>query len=221
MIYFNIHTHHRTKAEHELAVFNVSSGFGVKEQGPVSCGLHPWYLEEDRAHAQFELMRAAAKHQSTVAIGECGLDKACNVDWHLQMEWFEKQVHLANELELPIVLHCVRAYEEVLGVLSSQRNKVPVVFHGFHKHEKLAERLLQSGAYLSFGKHLVQPKVREVFASIPLTQVFLETDGHETPISDVYNCAAEIRQIEVEEMVSIIWQNATTVFGNKLDPWKI
>lgn len=79
-----------------------------------------------------------ASRNTLVAIGECGLDKVCKTDFVLQQEVFAAHIILANKLKKPLVLHCVKAYDEIIKMLSLHKNLVHVIFHGFNKNPLLA-----------------------------------------------------------------------------------
>ena len=83
-------------------------------------------------------LKIFSKTDSVLAIGECGLDKACDTNFKLQQQVFTTQVNWANEIKKPLIIHCVRAYGEVLSLLQKNNNKVPVIFHGFNKNGAVA-----------------------------------------------------------------------------------
>lgn len=177
MRYVNIHTHRPQTEEITL-----------RQEG-----IHPW---------QAECFDGAAPTLSAdcEAVGEIGLDFACEVDRGLQARCFEAQLQVAEEQELPVVLHCVKAFEEVVKYLFRYRLRV-VIFHGFIGSWQQAEKALSKGWYLSFGERsLRSPRTVEVLCKIPLDRLFLESDDSPTPIAEIYQEAARLRGVAVEEL---------------------
>jgi TatD DNase family protein len=213
----NIHTHTVTSLNAEATILNRLSNFdSIPETGFYSVGLHPWYLDERSAEVEFEKMNTAALLKNVLAVGECGLDKACNTDWQLQKKWFEAQISLAIRLGKPMIVHCVKAFGEVRIELHKNRMEKPTIFHGFNRGETLAKELIAEKHHLSFGKHLFNEQTANVFATLPLEQLFLETDASEIPIESIYQQAAQIRNISVESLAIQMQTNFSTVFGLSL-----
>lgn len=177
-------------------------------------GLHPWFLKEETVEEDCKRLMKAAVQDQVVAIGECGLDKVCNTSWALQEQAFAFQIELAHRLNKPLIIHGVRAFVEIGRMLG--KPKVPVVFHGYTKSLALAHQLVHQGYYLSFGKALFSAQKAEVFRQVGSDRLFLETDSAELPIEAVYEQAAKIRSITIEEMISIVQQNIQAVFGINL-----
>lgn len=214
---FDMHTHAVGRSADAVRIFNIRSGFtDPVGMAPVSMGLHPWYLTEGELEKDLGDLPAAASQPSVLAIGECGLDRVCDTPIPLQEAVFRRQLVLAERLRKPVIVHCVRAYEEVLRILREERVTVPVIFHGFRKDAALAESILASGHRLSFGRHLSQPQVAESFRSIPTERVFLETDDAEASIADVYALAANASGVDIPTLAAVLWANALSVFGQHL-----
>ena len=216
MRFVNLHTHLSDTDEHVVSLHNKHEHFDIIEKPYASCGLHPWYLSSEEVSSQFESLASSVKLENVLAIGECGLDKVCNTPWDLQVYWFQKQIELANEVQKPLIIHCVRAFQEVMDALEKMGNTQPVIFHGFQKKMELANQLLSFGAYLSFGHQLKNNQVQLVFAEVPSSRIFLETDNADCSIQDVYTFAAHAKGISVDELQQIIAQNANRVFGSKI-----
>jgi TatD DNase family protein len=202
----NIHTHQRLASA--VCILSLYEQFErSKEPGYYSIGLHPCYLSK----ASLDDVKQWVVYEQVLAIGECGLDKVCSTDFDLQQQLFYKQVLLANELRKPLIIHCVRAFDEVLHIV--KHATVPVVFHGFNKSKELATQLTGKGYYLSFGKALEQERMKEVLRSVPLQQVFLETDAAELSIEHIYELASTALAIELNSLSLQLQKNAVTVFG--------
>ncbi len=155
-------------------------------------------------------------NKNVLAIGECGLDKICNINFVLQQKAFAAQIGLANTINKPLIIHCVKAYEEVEQLLQQNNNKVPVIFHGFNKNKILAQQLISKGFYLSFGKALLLPAMQELIKTLPMGKIFFETDDAAINIEEVYVLAAQALQIDINSLSLQIKKNAAIVFGDAL-----
>lgn len=218
MTFIDIHTHRPFSEPGTIAIRNMRSDFSrIPAQGCYSVGLHPWYLEVDQAeHLPIELLRAAGL-RNVVAIGECGLDTRCDTPADLQRAVFIRQIELAQAVQKPLIIHCVRAFEEILTILRKRKVSVPVMFHGFRRSEALARKIIDDGHLLSFGVHLLMASVAEVFRNLPPNRVFLETDDSEVPISHIYAAAANIWGTDIEGVAAGIEHQFKLIFGPVTD----
>ena len=218
MTFIDIHTHRAVSEPGTMAIRNMRSDFSrIPAQGCYSVGLHPWYLEVDQAeHLPVELLRAAGL-RNVVAIGECGLDTRCDTPADLQRAVFIRQIELAQAVQKPLIIHCVRAFEEILTILRKRKVSVPVMFHGFRRSEQLARKIIDDGHLLSFGVHLLTEPVAEVFRNLPPNRVFLETDDAEVPISHIYAAAANIWGTDIEGVAAGIEHQFQHIFGPVTD----
>ena len=212
--YYNIHTHHAASEMDCLSVRNISADFHLSlADAPYSMGLHPWYL--DHADDMYGLLQQQAIQSQVLAIGECGLDKVTGAAWDTQVHWFRQQIQLANHLNKPLIIHCVRAFNEVLQVLKEEQVAVSVIFHGFHKKKQLAAQILSQGYILSFGAALLKGNAAliDVLQWVPTDQFFLETDDADISIKELYHIAAQIRKTEEEAIILQLQRNFKNIFG--------
>lgn len=213
ILFINIHSHFPA-GPHEWAVQNLYQYFEqVRLPGNYSIGLHPWYLNEKTVLSDMEELKKWSVQPNVLAIGECGLDRVCSTDFLLQKDIFLKQVQWANKLQKPLIIHCVKAHEDVLQLLSKHQNKVPVILHGYNKNKELALKIISNGYYVSFGKDLQHERIREMIAVLPTEKIFLETDDTETGIEKIYALAAEALQITEDSLSLQLQKNAAAVFG--------
>lgn len=212
VLYINIHSHNNPSAN-EWTIQNLHFHWEKAAlKGFYSIGIHPWYIEKNGLEQLAELKKQS-HHPHVIAIGECGLDKACTTDFSLQQTVFEEQIILANLLQKPLIIHCVRAWEEALSLLKKQKNKEKVIFHGFVKNETIAQKIISRGYYLSFGEGLEQERIRKVLRHIPPNRFFLETDDAALTIENVYDLAAAALSIDRNSLSLQLQQNAVAVFG--------
>lgn len=183
----NIHTHRPTNA---LTIRTV--------------GLHPWHADQK--------LPSEADYKTADAIGEIGLDKACKMDFKQQQAAFIEQLDLAERLHKPILIHCVRAFEEVMQSLR-HRTLRAVIFHGFIGSPEQAARAIERGYYLSFGTRSSRsPKTIEALRLTPPERLFVETDDDPTPIEEVYAVIASLREVSVEELQRTTHENYLRLF---------
>jgi TatD DNase family protein len=212
-LYINIHSHHKA-GSNQWVLQNLLNEFDQQPAaGLYSAGLHPWHLTLDTWQQQLADLKKASKSPNIIAIGECGLDKACSTNYALQQEVFVAQLLWANEINKPVIIHCVRAYDDILRLLQVNNNTVPIIFHGFNKQIVLAKKILEAGHYLSFGRALFQPAMAAVFLSVPPDQYFLETDDAAISIEEIYQAAITIKNISAEGLDLQLRKNVKKVFN--------
>lgn len=149
-----------------------------------SAGIHPWWTDGDvdRMHSG---LSALLRHSQVVAVGECGLDKLRGASLSRQCEVFARQVELASEHSLPMTIHCVKAFGELLHLHKTLRPTTRWTVHGFRGGPKLAEQLLDAGMDLSFGLHHNADSLRLT----PEHRRHFETDDSGVSLADVLRAA--------------------------------
>ena len=172
-------------------------------------GIHPWHaLGADVASLEAEI-------EAAEAVGEIGLDFACDTPREAQMEIFRAQLALAECHSKVVVLHCVRAFEEVMRELSNHHLQA-VVFHGFIGSPEQAARALGRGYYLSFGERtFVSPRSIAALRATPLSQLFVESDESATPLLEIYSHIASLLGISTDELAAATRRNFEAVRGVK------
>lgn len=215
-MYFNLHTHHPTLSPGVLEVESIYFTQKKTFSGQLkSVGLHPWHLNGIDMQEASQWLNAEIAQKETIAIGETGLDKACNAPWDLQVKAFQLCVEISEQAQKPLILHCVRAYTETLAFRKAWNAQQPWIYHGFNKNMPTALMLLRAGCYLSFGKDLFNEKnhAAESLLGTPEGRFFLETDDSGLDIRQVYVRAATVRSIPEEILCAQMLQTAQTVFG--------
>ncbi len=212
-MYYDIHTHNRTSEPGVVQIYNMHQPLAATaDNGLLSAGLHPWYITD--VAAEMAMLEQVAASDNVIAIGECGLDKVCATDMAIQTDAFGRQIALAECLRKPLIIHCVRAYEEVRAILTKQRVSVPVVFHGYNKKRELAAQLTAQGWYLSFGSALLNnSSAGDALAAIPADRFLLETDNSNISVREIYSKAAGIRKKGEDELILQLTSNFKNVFG--------
>ena len=212
--FINLHTHKFSNLSDVIEVVNQYPWEFDASIPNYSIGIHPWYIDENRLESDLEIIKEKLQLSECLALGECGLDKRIEIPLELQFSVFKKQLEIVKQTKKPIVLHCVAAYDEVIAIKREMKIENPMIIHGFSKNEQVAKSLLNNGFYLSFGKYLLRnPDLEKVFTFAPENQILLETDTIEESIYQVYEKAAAIKGISVEEMKTIVFTNFSTIFS--------
>lgn len=220
-MYLDFHTHSRLSYPNVTKIFNLivedtTSEEKIKDsQTPLSLGIHPWYFNEGNVEYQLGLLKKYAKNEQVKIIGEAGLDKLRGADFELQKYAFSQQIDIAETLKKPMVIHCVRAFNEILEIKKQENPKQVWVIHGFNRKADLAQSLLNEGLYLSFGiEFLNKEHIQEAFISTPLENIFLETDDEDAiPISVLYEKAAVLKGISTNYLAEKINNNYQEIVG--------
>ena len=191
-------------------------------------GVHP-DSTADMTEEDIETLRSLAQEKKVVAIGEIGLDYHYEgYDAQKQQEIFENQIKLANELSLPVVIHCRDATEDMMKILH-RTTPDKFVVHCYSGSPETAKELLKLGAYISFTGVLTFKNAKKAVHSceiIPSDRIMLETDspymapvpfrGSRCDSSMTHKTAeklAEIKGIPTEEAIKICNENAVRFFG--------
>lgn len=191
MRFIDFHTHHASMA-----------GETVIRQHEQSWGIHP----KDAATAQWQ-----PRPEGYMAIGECGLDHLCGVPARVQEELFRRHVSLSEEAGLPLIVHCVRAHEEILGLHRRLRPRQPWMVHGFRGKPSVMSRLLDEGMYISFGLLFNEESVR----ACPAERLLTETDDRPVAVDKVYAAIAAARGTTVAELAACMERNFACLYGNR------
>ena len=154
-------------------------------------------------------MEDALEFDHVIFIGECGLDKRVDKDFEEQMRVFKAQVFMAEEVQKPLIIHCVKAYNEIIEVYKDTHPSVPWIFHGYSANVEITKQLVRKNMFFSFGSILFQDNAKAIdaFRYLPLEKVFLETDELEEGIETVFSRGSDLREISVEQLKESVWEN--------------
>jgi TatD DNase family protein len=214
--FIDIHTHNAKTSDNLIQIVNLDLDEPCPKQGYYSYGIHPWTLDK----ADFQLDEALNKLKANlqlpqvVALGEAGLDKF-HAHFERQVEAFERQIVLSENLKKPMILHDVKSHNEIIALRKKHRAKQPWILHGFNGTEQDIRQLTGQGLYLSVGESLLHPerKIAKSLKTIPLDLLFLETDMAEISIEKVYEAAARVLEIDIITLQRQIFTNFAQVFG--------
>lgn len=219
ILYLNIHKHGPDQKEDEIAVKSVFAHdiHNIMElhKGLVSIGLHPWHAGGKNADEQLIILEEFASFENVIAIGEIGLDRNAAVPLEIQMKIFIRQLEIAQSVEKPVIIHCVKTHSDIISILKTEQFKEKVIFHGFNQNIQIVEQILKNGFYLSFGQTLMNNKsnASKLFCDIPDERFFLETDEAEIDIKEIYKTAAHLKNTTVAKIKKSVSNNFAFCFN--------
>ncbi len=214
---------------------NFQQVIDISAQHPQCCyalGMHPMYIDT-ASPSDIKALHALIRQQLSienklVAVGEIGLDFfVTKQNRETQEYFFAEQLKIANEFNLPVILHVRRAVDEILKYL--RRYKVSGgIAHAFNGSRQQAEVFIQLGFKLGFGGAMTYPRalnIRELAISLPLESIVLETDAPDIPpqwigtkarnspaeLAKIAQVLADLRGMEVAQIIEITSKNAVQI----------
>lgn len=201
--------------------------------------IHPWYADNAAKGWEVRLYDTLASCRYGAGVGETGLDRARPDDFARQVTMFETHMEIAASLDLPVAVHCVRCWGKLIETLESfaAGRKLPqTMIHSFSGSMESMKRLTDLGCYISYSSRIADPeqtKTREIFSKTPINLLLLETDAPDQinpavadqeilitrfnepiVITSVYQAAAQLRNLHIEDFADQLWQNAT-IYAHK------
>ena len=196
-------------------------------------GVHPSEIAELNEE-RFAWLRELTKLKKVVAVGEIGLDYYWDKEPAVQEQqryWFKRQMELAKETGLPIIVHSRDAAADTLQVMKeAHAEEIPGVIHCYSYSPEMAQEFMKMGYYIGVGGVVTfknAKKLKETVEQIPLERILLETDyPYMAPEPDrgkrnesryipyIVEKIAELKQVTVEEVEEITWQNAMNLYQN-------
>jgi TatD DNase family protein len=217
MKHIDIHTHRLTEAD-DIKILNIfAQDIPTEEPGFLfSAGLHPWHIEKMNPEECISAIERISGMKNFIAIGECGLDRSISTDFAIQEMIFKEQIRVAKNQSKCLIIHCVKAYSDVINLKIKTKSEVPWILHGYHGNMETTQSLIRHGFYFSVGERLLKNvSSQSVFRTIPTERLFLETDDGEISIRQIYLSASQILKIEKEILINLIFSNFKSIFGNE------
>ncbi len=191
-------------------------------------GLHPYYLDQHQKDDVASL-EGQIKETSVVAVGEIGLDYYLkSLDRSRQLELFEAQLSVAKNAKLPAILHCRKAYDDLIKRLSKFKLRGGVA-HAFNGSLQQANQLIDLGFKLGFGGMLTferSNKLRRLATILPLSSIVLETDSPDLTVSQhkgernspaylpyILDALAQVRNESKQDIAEQVYKNSLQVFA--------
>jgi len=191
-------------------------------------GLHPMFLDQHRPE-HLDSLRQWIERERPKAVGECGLDFFVEgLDADAQRMYFRRQLEIARDFDLPVVLHARRAVEEVIATVRSVGGLRGVI-HSYSGSEEQARQLFGLGFLLGIGgpvTHERARRLRGIVSNSPVESLLLETDSPDQPdalhrglrnepafIVNVLETVAGLRRMEAGSLADATRRNAQRLFG--------
>ena len=189
----------------------------------------------DMTEADLEEYRQMAAHPKVLAIGEIGLDYYYDdVPHEVQKHWFRRQLDLAAELRMPVVIHERDAHGDAMEIVREYADRVTGVFHCYSGSAEMAKELVSLGWYISITGVVTFKNARkavESVAAVPLERIMIETDApylapvpyrgrrnHSGYVLEVAKKIAEIKGVSTEEAARVTLENGKRFFRVPVDP---
>lgn len=196
----------------------------------VCLGLHPYFMQAHGKHDIDALEASLDSHPEVVAVGECGIDARFADSLDAQWALFDAQLRLAKRFELPVVVHCVQANDQVAKRLRQLALPSGGLIHAFAGSPEQARAFLDLGFVLGLGGALTYPRAKRLHravASLPNEGFVLETDSPDMPLSGhqgerneparVAQVCQAVAELRGETQAVIAAQSTATVCGMFLD----
>jgi TatD DNase family protein len=216
----NFHTHLPNAETDVISVRSlfVSEISEITQNQFYTVGIHPWYAHSKDIDEQINAIRNLIIKPNILGIGEAGLDKLRGPSLEIQKKVLVKQIEIAHEVSKPIVIHCVKAWGELIEVKKMFNiNDVKWAIHGFRGGLELAKQMLDAGFFLSYGNYATKGNVKfeGSLKATPINRLFLETDELQLPIGTTYSAVSQILNIPSLELENRIHQNFSNFFNRK------
>ena len=191
----------------ENAIISASTDENLLEGYYYSVGIHPWYITEN---IDFYKLREKCLDDKVKAIGECGLDfHRKDISPAKQEEIFIRQIEISEKLEKPMIIHCVKAHEQLLSIHKKYQPKQEWIIHGFRQKPTIAKQFIDAGINISLGEKFNT----ETALIIPSERLFIETDDREdVDINMVIQSLAMVINKDVEKLKKEIEDNLSRLF---------
>lgn len=215
MKFVDIHTHANWDSDRvQISDLSGKSRQQIDFHGYFSLGIHPWFVKENTLNAELHEIENKIGNRNFIALGECGLDKMCKTNFALQLNAFKKQIELSEKYKKPLILHVVKAFNEIIKLKQETKSKQVWIIHGFNGSPQLAGQLIDMGFFLSYGIQLKNKtsKACKSIVGAPPHRIFLETDNAELSIQEIYALAAQCLETEIEQLQKQLSENFNAVF---------
>ncbi|MCD4832584.1 MAG: TatD family hydrolase [Bacteroidales bacterium] len=218
-VFLNFHAHQQMPAENEIVIQSLflQNDLITKNSDKIffTAGLHPWHADQLSESKIIERLETLLQNKSIIAIGETGLDKLKGVDWETQKKVFRAHIEIADKYNLPLIVHSVKAHNEVLKLKIESKSKIPWVIHHFNGSKQMAMDFINHGFYLSLCNHINNSgsKLSGYLGELPVNRIFLETDDFNIDIKDLYSVAAKKFNMNIENFKKQLINNLNSLLN--------
>ncbi len=212
--FLDFHTHSQHHCDRTDITEIISIHLGQDKSAKYfTVGLHPWWTTYPISVFDKLVLKDKLAATNCLAMGEMGLDKLKGQSMDLQIKVLTSQLQIAHELGKPVIIHCVRAIDQLLQVKKMFPNIQKWCIHGYGRNTILAKQLIDQGFYLSLMPPKDPTKYETYFKELPHSRLFLETDSMAgIDIEEIYLQVVEVTGIEMHALKKQMTQNAKTFF---------
>ena len=211
--FIDIHTHPNRIEMETIIVQNIFPGDGFAAftgRNFYTVGLHPWHLNTpEENNKMLHMLEDALEFDHVCFVGECGLDKKVAVDFEEQIRVFRAQVFIAEEFKRPVIIHCVKAYNEIFELHRKLHPEMPWIMHGYRGNVQTTQLLGKRGIFFSFGESLFDENSKSIesLKCLPMEKIFFETDEYNGDVEQIYERAAILKNVSLDILKSEVWNN--------------
>lgn len=203
-MFANFHTHQSKNSDFEI--YNLNKDEKLSKTW-YSIGVHP------RDSMNQSLKDEFLRNVNCLSIGECGIDKLVEVPIDIQIKKFKEQILLSEKYQLPLIIHCVKAWNEIKDLKRKYKPNQTWIYHGFRK-TSIFKEVLENDFYIGIGSAILfDERLQRALKQMPTNKLLLETDDDKNvTIEDIYEKVAEIKNLSLPDLQNEILTNFKTVF---------
>lgn len=161
-------------------------------------GIHPWYADD---RINYDILLTYLRRGNTVAVGEIGLDFTPHETppHNIQIDVFVRQLEFARALDLPVIIHCRKAYETLYDILKTYHGGIRGIMHSFSGNIEFMQRFLDLGLSISFSGSVTRETAKKYHRNaqaVPMDRLLIETDAPSIATETTGASAVEPRHTE-------------------------
>jgi TatD DNase family protein len=200
-MFVDVHTHNSVLSKGfsilNLSIKDAENKLNSNEKGTYSVGLHPWDIDEF-SNEHLDILAKIGTDRRILAIGECGLDNNINISIEKQILFFERQIEISEQLQKPLIIHCVGCYNQLFEIKKRKKVKQKWIIHGFRGKPQLAIQAMKLNCGLSFGEFFNE----ETIKITSIENLFVETDVSNLTIGEVYENIATAKNCNPTDLTA-------------------
>lgn len=196
MMILDIHTHKPAPyPEGVISLGNID--MPLVEEQLYSVGIHPWDTAGEITEDTFTKLEKLAENKQVVMIGECGVDPNKGAPMFRQLQILKRQIDLSERLKKPLILHCVKSADVIMGLKRDLNPSQNWIIHGFRGKPQQARQLTDKGIFLSFGEKFNAETVMEM----PDGMILAETDDSILTIEEIIGKLSQAANCDLTPLI--------------------
>lgn len=215
--YIDFHTHQLS--QHDLIQILNCDFYNdpIAHQGHYTLGIHPWQIHLFNQNDLPEIERQLSQG-NCLGLGEVGLDR-CRGDFYAQTLALEHLLPMAQTIQKPLILHCVKAYSDFLQLFKRYQLSIPIIFHDYNGPIETTRQLLKYNCYFSFGARIFNKssKAYQSMNELPIERFFFESDDQSFSVAKSYDYYSHLNTLglSLNDVKKSIYSNFMTLFDLK------